>query len=94
MKPVDFEQSNLSMRPPEGWTEEQCGVLPVCHVRVPVEDSVVNGFVSCWQPTDQERADIAAGKPVWLTVLGEGQPPVNVGTECPIYPLVADPVQN
>jgi hypothetical protein len=33
-------------------------------------------MVSSWQPTPAEAADIAAGAPIYLTVLGSGHPPV------------------
>jgi len=33
-------------------------------------------MVSSWQPTPAEAAAIAAGAPIYLTVLGQGHPPV------------------
>lgn len=38
-------------------------------------------MISCWQPTEEERAAIAAGAPVYLHVLGAGHPPVLLATE-------------
>lgn len=41
--------------------------------------------LSCWQLTEKERADIAAGKPLWLAVQTYGQPihPFLMSTERP-----------
>jgi hypothetical protein len=85
MKPIQFEEANISMKAPEGWTDDECGALPTCHVRVKINDKVVNGFVSCWQPTPEEMKDIADGKPVYLTVLSGGMPPVNIDTVNPVF---------
>lgn len=35
-------------------------------------------MISAWYPTDEEKAAIAAGAPVLLTVWGRGHPPVSV----------------
>lgn len=32
--------------------------------------------ISCWEPSPQERALIAAGRPVWLWVVGATHPPL------------------
>jgi hypothetical protein len=44
---------------------------------------------SCWVPTDDERAQIAAGANVELIVWGEGHPPVAMRVVT--YPLGAPP---
>jgi hypothetical protein len=94
MSPVNFNEANINMKAPEGWTDDDCGALPVCHVRVNINGKIVNGFVSCWQPTEQDMQDIAAGKPVYLTVLAEGQPPVNLTTVNPIFHMNPEEVKN
>jgi len=33
------------------------------------------GYISRWEPTQEERAAIAAGGPVWVYVVGDGAPP-------------------
>ena len=85
MKAINFEQANVSMKAPEGWTEEECYALPVCHARVNLNGKQLNSFTSAWQPSEDEVQDIVAGKPVYLTVLSDGHPPVNIETKIPIY---------
>ena len=55
------------------------------YLGLPLRDEVVDGvpqMVSSWQPTPAEVAAIVAGAPIYLTVLGQGHPPVmlSVGT--------------
>lgn len=56
---------------------------------LPVSDMLGNNgdldgtpmMLSQWKPSPQERADIAAGKDIWLWVLGTAHPPVMVTVE-------------
>jgi hypothetical protein len=75
MSPQPFHESNLVLKAPAGM-EETCGDLHVY--------ATGTMCISCWQPTPEERERIAAGGPVWLTVVaGESQPPVAVSAESP-----------
>ena len=68
MKTVDFMGANKTLGAPAGM-EADCDPLPV-HC-----DGV--RCVSCWEPTPEERAAIAAGQPIYLYVFsGQTQPPV------------------
>lgn len=75
MRPSDFEGSNAVYRAPAGISKEDCGDLPILR----------NGplMTSCWIPDDHERAQIAAGGPIFLTVFGSGHPMVSLGTDVP-----------
>ena len=75
MRPIDFPQANLTLSKPDSMTDEECGSLRVYR-------SGPQMF-SCWQPSEEERAAIAAGAPVWLYVLGAAHPPVAVEVENP-----------
>lgn len=75
MKPAPFDQATGNLAPPEGWTREQCGDLPFHY------DG--QAYVSCWEPSDEERRLIAEGAPVWLYVWGRAHPPVKVTAESP-----------
>jgi len=69
MRPIDFPQANKNLLKPQGWTDEQCGSLPIFS----------NGqqCISCWQPTWKERLAILLFGKVWLYVWsGQTQPPV------------------
>ena len=75
MKPVEFEESNHNLGAPKG-QEKECGSLPVIKTDV--------GFTSCWELTDDEWLDIRNnGNKLWLTVCGEGHPPVLLSVEKP-----------
>lgn len=81
MIPTNFDEQNMVYNKPENWTEDQqCLDLPVLSY---VDQNAQFHIVSCWQPTEQEKADIAAGKPIWLDIHGDYQPPVCLCTEKP-----------
>lgn len=82
MKPVDFPEANLTLTPPSG--SEEIGSLEVC--------KTAYEYVSCWQPSDDERAAIAAGGAVYVVVLqtvAGGCPPIFVSGIPPFEPLPA-----
>lgn len=81
MQPVTFIEKNRTYTKPAGWTDEQCGDLDVFEGPDGQGNTIV---ISKWQPTDEDRAAIAAGGDVWLRVFG-AQPPVFLTTE---YPFV------
>ena len=80
MNPTNFLQANHVFRRPASMTDEQCGVL---HVHAGQDQDGLPVSISCWQPTEEERAAIAAGGLVWLWVYGIGHPPVVVSAENP-----------
>ncbi len=50
--------------------------------------------ISCWEPSEEERAAIAAGGPVWLWVAGHTHPPLVLDVASPFEsaaPAVARP---
>jgi hypothetical protein len=68
VKPIPFSQANVQLGAPHGM-EAECGLLPV----------FTDGAqcISCWEPTPEERAQIANGAHIWLHVFsGSSQPPV------------------
>lgn len=54
---------------------DACNALPVTHIRY--EDGTP-AIVSWWMPTEQERALIAYGHPIMLTLLSNTHPPVKI----------------
>lgn len=44
-------------------------------IRLAKRGRVLVGYISQWQPTEEERAAIAAGGPVWVSVWSQGGPP-------------------
>lgn len=68
---------------PKGWTPETSGPC----VGLPIRDEM-NGdqpcMVSCWEPTPDDLAAIAAGGKVYLRIVGTGHPPVALWAEPPV----------
>lgn len=79
MNPTDFPEATKTFTKPEGWTDEQCTPLHVHEGMFGTEHILL----SRWMPTEQEKKDIADGKPVWLTIFGTGHPPVALFTGNP-----------
>lgn len=80
MNPTDFPYSNRTYVKPEGWTDEQCKTLETYQG---INEDNHPLIISCWKPTPEEIADIVAGKPVWLHILTQVQPPVLLSTRDP-----------
>jgi len=76
MKPGPIQFATRALGAPEGWDREKHGDCDVLEVRD--RDGQMD---SAWYPTDEEKAAIAAGRPVILTVWGSGHPPVSVNVE-------------
>lgn len=78
MNPVQHRSNNDVLAPPRGATSAECRPLPI--TRVQFSDGV-QGVWSYWQPTDAERALIAVGAPVRISVIGLTHPPLHVGVD-------------
>lgn len=84
MSPIPFRESNKTYHKPQGWTDEQCSDLHVWEGPVPIDaNTAVNGIISCWMPTEEELADLNAGKPIFISVLSNVQPPISLFTANP-----------
>lgn len=80
----EFPESNLVLKAPPGQEDVVLDLLAHRHG---------NMLISRWELTDEERAAVAAGGPVWLSVwtMG-GPPPVAVMGLSPFYQGAAPPV--
>jgi hypothetical protein len=74
MKATIFPQANKILTAPPG-QEDEVYDLPVW--------SDGDRCISCWQPTEEERAAIARGEPMWLWIVGDTHPPVAVEVGSP-----------
>ena len=77
MKPVEFPGMNLVLGPPEDITDEECDELPVA--------TDGEQCVSCWEMTEEEKAQVLITGRIWLGVYsGRTQPPVVLSTAPPM----------
>ena len=86
MEPTNFEQANKNLLKPEGWTDEECGSLPV----------FTDGkeCISLWKMTWRERLSALFFGTIWLFVhSGYTQPPVALMAAREIFKEVKQSLQ-
>ena len=80
MTPIDFPESNFTFKRPADMTPEECGDLLVFKgldtLGLPI-------IISCWELSEEDKIRIAETGKVWLTICGNGMPPVGLGTAKP-----------
>lgn len=88
MEPTKFKQANKDLLKPEGWTDEECGTLPV------FTDN--KQCISLWKMTWRERFSALFFGKIWLSVhSGQTQPPVWLMAQKEIFTKVqADAVRS
>ncbi len=80
MLPTTFEGSNFVFTKPKDMTDEQCGDLPV------FKGSDMEGvpvIISCWKFSREDLDEIERTGCVFLSITGNGMPPVSLFTENP-----------
>lgn len=78
MNPASIEGATRALGAPSNWNPERdgiCGTLPIKDDQLPSGQPVM---ISAWLPTDEERAAIAAGAPIYLQVVSSVHPPVSL----------------
>ena len=75
MKPIRFEQATGELGRPPSMSEAECQPLPV-HANG-------EGFISCWQLSADELAEVSRTGRLWLGVCGRAHPPVWVAAFSP-----------
>lgn len=77
MRPIDFPEANMTFNKPVSMDDSECLPLRV----YAGTDGNGNPFInSVWQPSKEDIEAINAGRPVVLTILGTGMPPVSLFT--------------
>lgn len=71
-RPVNFEAVNTRFGPPKGVSEEEVCTLPA------YVDA--RHIISCWQLDEEELKEVTETGVVYLTIVGQGMPPVFVGS--------------
>lgn len=80
MEPITFEQKNRTYAKPKDMTDEECASLETWEG---TDTKGHNMIISLWMPSAKEIEDIKNGNGVWLSVYGQGMPPVSLYTENP-----------
>ena len=70
MKPVDFEDKNMTLSAPG------CGALPALQTKD-------NCIVTCWEMSEEDKEEFAKTGRIWLSVIGLKHPPVCMSVEQP-----------
>ena len=78
MKPVIHPSTNDVLAAPPGASVDEFQHLPITRVRF---SNGAPAVWSYWQPSEQERALIAAGAPVRLSIIGMTHPPLHLGVD-------------
>jgi hypothetical protein len=71
MTPTTFPEANASYGPPPDLTEAQCMTIPAYHGEA--KSGSVDGVrivVVAWQPSAEELQQLAAGKPIFISMIG------------------------
>lgn len=71
MTPIVFREANKIIGPPTDLDESQCRSIPayVSHVKGGSVDGALQVVVA-WMPNDADRAAIASGGPVFISMIG------------------------
>jgi hypothetical protein len=80
MLPVDFDESNKIFVKPPNMTDEECTDLPTFQG---VDTSGFPVIISCWKLSYEDLQEIQKTGKIWLSITGNGMPPVSVFTENP-----------
>lgn len=78
MRPIQHRSANDVLGAPSGMAIEDCTALAITRAKFPDGLEVV---ISHWQPSAEQLALLAQGKPVQLTIWGRTHPPVALGVE-------------
>ncbi len=78
MRPTQHPSNNDVLRAPSGMTMDECRPLAVTRVQY---EGGGHGVWSFWQPSEAERAAIAAGAIICVAVMGSTHPPIALGVD-------------
>jgi hypothetical protein len=71
MTPIKSKEANTQFGPPPGLAESQCMTIPAFVGKV--QGGSVDGcdiVVVAWQPSAEELGQLAAGKPIFISMIG------------------------
>lgn len=80
MLPTTFKESNTVFGKPADMTDEECMDLPVWAGKDGLGFPVI---ISCWKFSKEDLEEIQRTGCIWLSITGQGMPPVSLFTEHP-----------
>lgn len=80
MIPVQFKEANFTFTKPDNMTDEQCMSLPVFRGK---DQGGIPVIISCWKLSKEDLDDINKTGQIYLSIAGDGMPPVSIFTENP-----------
>lgn len=78
MRPIQHASNNAVVGAPIGCDQAATRVLPLPVTHVQFADGGPPAVESYWQPTEAERAAIAAGASICLSIWGNTMPPTSI----------------
>lgn len=89
MHPTTFPEQNKVYRKPVGWTDEQCGDLPVWEGMTPIDNNgaVAPAIISFWKFTSEDLEEIQRTGGIYLQICSHQMVPACLYTENPFSPL-------
>jgi hypothetical protein len=85
MLPTTFKESNFVFTKPKDMTDEQCFDLPVWKGNAPCDEAgnQLPVIISCWKLSKEDLEEIQNTGKIWLSITGNGMPPVSLFTDNP-----------
>lgn len=80
MKPIDFENANITLGPPLGVPEEECQSIRALAETQQLGNRQVNTITTVWMPSAEDLEAFNAGRPLVMTIWSTQFPPVALYT--------------
>lgn len=71
--PSSFDESNATLSPPDGMTEDEVQSLAIARVYDHINNTPV--VISCWKLTKEELEEVNRTGRIWLGICGVTMPP-------------------
>lgn len=80
MQPCQFPESNQVFTAPESMSETECGPIDAL---IGETEAGVPMIVTCFKPSPEDLERLSAGGCLWLSIVGNQMPPVQLNTDSP-----------
>ena len=84
METAAFDEANITMNEPDGWSPDQCNSIRARRHSVILHGGVeVPVVTTCWKPTAKELDEIRRTGRLYLSCVGQSMPPVLLAANPP-----------